>query len=258
MSSTISNTFRVCPAKAQTWHERGWPAVKKIKVGIFGGTGKMGHEIRSLIEKSSEFQIIFSVGKNYSKLPSVDIIIDFSVGGTEKALNFAEKTLTPIVSGATGLTEKEIELFHSTAKKVPVFWSSNLSMGVAALKKAIESLAIVKDFNISIDEWHHKYKKDSPSGTAKTLAETIKKVTEKKEIEITAKRAGGIFGVHMITAIGDHEYIQLSHHALDRAVFAEGALRAASWLIKKPKGFYGMDDLVGSSNSLTRKKSVKK
>jgi 4-hydroxy-tetrahydrodipicolinate reductase len=217
---------------------------KKIQIGLFGGTGKMGNEIQKLASTEKTLDVKFAVGRVFKTPPKCQVCIDFSVGSTLKALEFCLENKIPLVSGATGLSKEEEKELLRAAKVIPVFWASNMSFGVAALKEALKSFQLISDYSFSIDEWHHKHKKDSPSGTAKTLAKALSLAVPSSKVEIQSKRAGGIFGVHKVLAIGDHEYLEFSHHALDRTLFAQGALRAARWILTKKKGFYNMDSIV--------------
>lgn len=220
--------------------------MKNIKIGIFGGTGRMGQEISKVIFEKKGLELVFAVGKNasYKKL-KCDVAIDFSSsGGFLEALKFALDKKIPFVSGSTGLSEDDFNTLKAASKKIPVLWAPNMSPGVAALKKAIESFAGIKNYDFHIDEWHHTQKKDKPSGTALAIAEKLKSVTGKKQIPIKSVRAGGIFGVHKVFAIGQSEYLEIAHYALNRKVFAEGAVRAAQWIFGRKPALYTMEDLV--------------
>lgn len=220
--------------------------MKKLKIGIFGGTGRMGQEIARVIESLKKIELGFSVGRKFNKELKCDVIIDFSsAAGFSAALNYALKQNKPFVSGSTGLRKKDFIALKEASKKIPVLWAPNMSPGVAAVKKALEGLVGIKNYSFHIEEWHHAQKKDQPSGTAIALAEKLRTVVGKKEIPTHSIRAGEIFGVHKIYAIGDSEYIEIAHHAISRKVFAEGAVAAAAWVHKKKAGLYSMEDVVG-------------
>lgn len=220
--------------------------MKKIKLGLFGGTGKMGQEISKVAQASTNSEVSFSVGRKFSAAKlACDVVIDFSSAeGMPSALKYAIEKKKPFVSGSTGLSKKDFALLKEAAKKIPVLWAPNMSPGVAAVKKALEGLAGVKHYSFHIEEWHHVHKKDQPSGTAIALAEKLKSVVQKNDIPTHSIRAGGVFGVHKIYAIGDSEYIEIGHHAMSRKVFAEGAVTAAIWIKNKKPGFYSMEDVV--------------
>jgi 4-hydroxy-tetrahydrodipicolinate reductase len=119
-----------------------------------------------------------------------------------------------------------------------------MSLGVAVLKKALSVFKATKHFDFQVEEWHHRHKKDSPSGTAIYLQTELEKVIERPCPPAMVMRAGGIYGVHKIYAASDEEIIQFEHTAINRTVFARGALVAAQWLHHKPKGCYSMDDVI--------------
>ncbi len=235
--------------------------MKKIKIGLFGGTGKMGFEFQRLIANSQEFELAFSVGRDLSNAwesaKKVDFCIDFSVGGTVDAVRFCVKRKTPLISGATGLTESEFDQLKKAGRSIPVLWSANMSLGIAALRRAIQQLGILSEYHFSMEEWHHRHKKDQPSGTAKALASAMKQVIG-SDVEIHSVRAGGIFGMHTLSVIGDSEYLQFTHQALNRGVFAEGALKVVPWLIKQNNGFYSLEDYLDGFDLSKKNKSTKK
>lgn len=208
----------------------------------------MGQEIATVIESSKQAELVFSLGRKFDsrKEFKCDVVIDFSSAeGFLAALNYALKQKKAFVSGSTGLSKKDFAALKEASKKIPALWAPNMSPGVAAVKKALEGLAGIKNYSFHIEEWHHMHKKDQPSGTAIALAEKLKTVVGKNEIPTNSIRAGGIFGVHKVYAIGDSEYIEIAHHAISRKVFAEGAVAAATWICNKKAGLYNMEDVVG-------------
>lgn len=174
---------------------------------------------------------------------SPDVWIDFSSPkGTMDLLKTAKKT--PVVSGTTGLDKSHLKKFEEHCKRAPLFWASNMSLGVAALRAALQSLKGLEDFEIAIEEIHHSQKKDSPSGTALTLKQDLEKICNKNINQIVAIRGGGVRGQHRVFALGADETLIFEHTALSRAVFAHGAIRAAKWIVNQEPGVYGMDDLL--------------
>jgi 4-hydroxy-tetrahydrodipicolinate reductase len=131
-------------------------------------------------------------------------------------------------------------------KKRPIFWASNMSPGLWAFRQAMKGLQSIASFDFAIEEVHHTQKKDKPSGTAKTLHADLEKITGKKIETPTSFRLGGVFGVHTIYAASSNEVITMQHQALNRTVFAQGALLASHWLVQKPAGYYSMDDLFSN------------
>lgn len=223
--------------------------MKKIKIGIFGAQGRMGQEIRQTLFKNPNMELVYPLVRGESfdpkKASLVDVWIDFSSpGALKEVLRIAQKYKSCVVSGTTGFTASEKKMLNSAAKKIPILWSSNMSIGVAVLNEALKSLAALKDFDFQIEELHHNKKKDSPSGTALTLQENLKDVVKKNLPEPVAIRGGGIFGVHKVYSMSDEEVLVFEHTALSRAVFAKGAVQAAEWISKKKPGLYQMRDVL--------------
>lgn len=195
-----------------------------------------------------------------------DVVIDFSFKdaflGVLSAARAAHK---PLVIGTTGLLEDQLALIDEAAQEIPVFQANNYSFGIAVLKKLVEEAArrLGPDFDIEISETHHKFKKDAPSGTALTLAEAAAAgrgidpasafcygrfgmIGERPEgqIAIHALRGGDVVGEHTVFFFGNSERLTLGHSATSRMNFAHGAVRVASWLVHKPAGRYGIDQIL--------------
>jgi 4-hydroxy-tetrahydrodipicolinate reductase len=231
--------------------------MKKIKIGLFGASGKMGLSIRKSLNSKfftpfiavsskncEEFAFTVTSLKNVEEevLEQVDVWLDFSSPEQlQDLLHFTKKT--PIVTGTTGYTDSQIKKIKAAAKKRPVFWASNMSIGVWALRQALKSLGLVKDFDFKVEEIHHTQKKDNPGGTAKTLRSDLEKIVNKKVTLPLGKRVGNVFGIHKVTAASKSETMTFEHTALNREVFAEGALKAARWIVNKKHGYYSMDSL---------------
>ena len=242
-----------------------------MRVIVHGATGAMGRQICALTEKgylgsslaaavSPEGGpgIILTLGE--VRAPA-DVVVDFShhtaVGGL---LDFAVEKGLPVVIATTGFDENELALIQKAAEKVPVFRSANMSVGVAVLcRLAKEAARAFPDADIEIVETHHNRKLDAPSGTALMLAEAVREVRpgaelacgrsgqhkrEKKEIGIQSLRMGNVVGIHEIHIATGTQILTLRHEAQDRALFAEGAMEAARFLIGKGPGLYGMEDLL--------------
>lgn len=231
--------------------------MKKIKIGLFGASGKMGQSIRKSLDSKffvpflavsskycDEFAFTVTSLKNVEKdiLEQVDVWLDFSSPEQlQELLQFTKKT--PIVTGTTGCTETQIKKIKAAAKKRPLFWASNMSLGVWALRQALKALGLVKDFDFKVEEIHHTQKKDNPGGTAKTLRGDLEKIVNKKVTLPLGQRVGNVFGIHKVTASSKSETMTFEHTALNREVFAEGALKAARWIVNKKHGYYSMDSL---------------
>lgn len=243
-----------------------------IKVIIHGAGGRMGKELVRLINASAEFEIAATVDKfggdgvQFTSLSEcdkcADVLIDFSNHVlTKEVCDFAVEKNIPAVIATTGQDEAEKAQMLETAKKIPVFHSANMSLGIAVLaslaKKAAE---MFPDADIEIIEKHHNRKLDAPSGTALLLANELKQVRtdadfvlgragnakrEKNEIGISAVRAGNIVGDHEIIICTDSQTLTLKHEAHDRALFAEGALSAAKYLASQTEpGMYDMKTMM--------------
>ncbi|MEN0057784.1 MAG: dihydrodipicolinate reductase C-terminal domain-containing protein [Bdellovibrio sp.] len=223
--------------------------MKKIKVGLLGASGRMGQEIVKVLESHPSCELFYFYRRGESEessvLAEVDVWIDFSSPeALEQVLQRAAAHKKPVVSGTTGFTQKEKDLLAEYSKQIPILWSSNMSMGVAVLNEALKVLSSLPQFDFQIEEFHHNKKKDKPSGTALTLQENLEKVMQRKLPEPVAIRGGGIFGIHKIYSMSDEEVLVFEHTALNRAVFAKGAVRAAEWITQKKPGLYQMRDVL--------------
>jgi len=247
-----------------------------MKIIINGILGRMGKAIVKLA-KQEGFTIVAGVDKEstiFEEIPvknlpdelpkSVDCALDFSSPeGTVAIAEWCAKNGIPLVSGTTGLNDKQFEALRSASKKIPLFYATNMSLSVALLGKFASIYASANpDADIEIVEYHHRHKADAPSGTALTLAEKIAQARglgkdsiifgrhgktgerPKKQIGIHAVRAGEITGEHHIIFADETQEVVLVHRARSRALFAKGALKAAKWLVKKPCGLYSIDDIV--------------
>lgn len=223
--------------------------MKKIKIGLVGAAGRMGKEIVQVVEANPRLELFYPYSRkdkwDAKKAAAVDVWIDFSSPEALKdVLKRAAENKTPVVCGTTGFSKKEKDLLEQYGKKIPVLWSSNMSLGVAVLNEALKSLAAISHFDFQIEEIHHNRKKDKPSGTAITLQENLEKAVKKKLPEALAIRGGGVFGVHKIFAMSDEEVLTFEHSALNRTVFAKGAVQAAEWLTKQKPGLYQIRDVL--------------
>ena len=244
-----------------------------MKILIHGIMGHMGREVLRLCE-CGYHGATGAIGVDRSgTLPGVecytslneasgaDVIIDFSHHTAIKSLcDYAVRTNTPLVVATTGHDECELDAIRAAAEEIPVFFSANMSLGVALLVELAKTAArAMPDAEIEIIEKHHNRKLDAPSGTALMVANEIKKVRPKSTFTLgrsgMAKRVPGEIGIHAIrmgNIVGEHEVIvgtdtqtiTLKHEAHSRALFAEGAIVAAEFLVKQPKGLYAMQDII--------------
>jgi 4-hydroxy-tetrahydrodipicolinate reductase len=222
-----------------------------VRVLLVGAKGRMGKTIVDLAKSKSNIEIVAQCDLGdaiAAAMKNADVTIDFShADAIEEVCRVATEQQQPLVIGTTGHSDAQRERIAETARSVPVVFASNFSVGVNALfaltRRAGE---ILRDFDISIVETHHKMKKDAPSGTAKTLAQ-IAKSTRKidNEIPIESIREGEVVGVHSVIFSTTSERLELTHRAASREIFAQGALRAAAWVIGKPARLYSMQDVLG-------------
>jgi len=232
------------------------------------GYGAMGKRIHSVIDASSHqlTGIITSQDipqrMTFSTAKMTDVIIDFShPENLPHTLTFAVENSIPLVMATTGLAPYHLELLKSASVNIPILLTTNTSYGVAALVKLLSiATPLFKDWDIEIIEMHHNKKIDSPSGTAKTLLETIEKSSgfahekifgrgglmkrSSMEIGIHSIRGGTIVGNHSVLFCGQNEVVELKHSALSKDIFAQGALKISELLLSKPNGLYSMQDLI--------------
>ena len=255
--------------------------MKKIKLLVTGCMGRMGQQIITSVKKDKNFKLTaltenrkinkkingVKVELNNEKLfKKVDLIIDFTIPKcTFQVLKIATKLKKRVVIGTTGFTKKEENLIKNFSKKIPILKAGNMSLGINLLMylTEISSSSLGKNFLSKIFEIHHKHKKDYPSGTALMLGKGIavgknknfydilgKKYLNKKtfpfgkKINFNSVRKGEIIGEHEVKFSNGKEIITLKHEAFDRALYSEGALSAAKWLINKKPGLYSMRNLM--------------
>ena len=252
-----------------------------LKVGVFGASGRVGKlllenlkEIPDMslsavyVRNSLDFTIDPSVLVTSQMKPFLqasDVIIDFSLpDACEELLEASITSPKPLVIGTTGLSMHQLNLLKDASELMPVLYATNMSLGVALLNKLVaQASAALEGFDIEIVEMHHKHKKDAPSGTALTLAESAAKARDldldsvrvsgrdgnigersKEEISVMALRGGDIVGRHTVGFYNDGEFIELNHTATSRSTFSKGAIRAAKWLSSQENGLYSIADCL--------------
>ncbi len=247
-----------------------------INVLVNGCNGKMGQEVVNQIEQNSDFLVLAGFDKEdlgntsypvYTSLSSItvkpDVIIDFSVPvATLNILEYAKSSSIPVVIATTGLSDQQKKTVEEYSKSIPIFKSANMSYDINLMAKILSQIApILKDSDIEIIETHHNRKVDAPSGTALLLADTINKSLDNSmeykfdrfssrekrktnEIGFSSIRGGNIVGEHTVKFYSPYETFEISHTSYSRSVFAEGALKAAKFIINQPAGLYSMDDLL--------------
>ena len=248
-----------------------------MNILLHGCNGKMGKVMTRLIGDCSDMKIvcgvdsnnpsstIFPVYKSFNEVHEyVDVLIDFSNHICIKnILEFGLSKKVPLVICTTGFTDEEKKAMIDASKSIPVFNSSNMSLGINLLISLAKKAALVlnENFDIEIIEKHHNQKVDSPSGTALMIADAVNSTlndsmeykfgrhskTEKRqknEIGIHSIRGGSIVGEHDIIFAGPDEVIEINHTAQSRDVFGHGAIKAARFMYGKKSGFYTMDDIL--------------
>ena len=255
--------------------------MKKINLGISGCMGRMGQQLIKSSKKNKKINLVtltenWLVDKKiYSIKPELnsekafsrtDLIIDFTIPKcTLEILKIASKLKKKVVIGTTGFNRNQENLIKSYSKKIPILKAGNMSLGVNLLMYLTEiaSKSLNNEYLSKIFEIHHKHKKDYPSGTALMLGKGIavgknknfykligKKYLNKKDfpygnkINFNSIRKGEIIGEHEVKFSSGKEIITLNHEAFDRALYSEGALTAAKWLMTKKAGFYSMRNLM--------------
>ncbi len=206
-----------------------------MKIILIGAEGKMGKAILGL---DSPFEFT-KIGSPKSNLPTDitpflenhDLVLDFSNRASFlENLKLCTNHKMPVVVGITGFSEEELLEIKKASLIIPIFLSSNFSIGISLLKKLLK---MMPEGNYQIKETHHTKKKDSPSGTAIDLAKLLTPTPS-----ITSIRLDEVIGIHEIKLTLENESLELTHKAFDRSVFATGALKACSFLSNKPKGMY--------------------
>jgi len=255
--------------------------MEKINLAISGCLGRMGQQLIKSTKSDKSFKLVtLTENKTINKkingikidinteqtFKRSDLIIDFTVPNcTLDILKIASKLKKRVVIGTTGFTRKEEALIKKFSKKIPILKAGNMSLGVNLLMYLTEiaSKTLNDEYLSKVFEIHHKHKKDYPSGTALMLGKGIaegkskdfnnligKKFLNKKyfpygkKINFNSIRKGEIIGEHEVMFSSGKEIIRLNHEAFDRALYSDGALIAAKWLINKKPGLYSMRDLL--------------
>tara|TARA_B100000945_G_scaffold320534_1_gene330906 strand:- start:1405 stop:2181 length:777 start_codon:yes stop_codon:yes gene_type:complete len=255
--------------------------MKKINLTITGCLGKMGQQLIRSLKKERKFKLVAltesrRIDKKISGLTpqlnsksafkNANVIIDFTVPkSTLEVLEIASKMKKKVIIGTTGFSKKEENRIKKFSKKIPILKAGNMSLGVNLLMYLTEiaSKSLDNTFLSKVFEIHHKKKKDHPSGTALMLGKGIafgknkdfykligKKYLNKKsfpygkKINFNSQRKGSVVGKHEVSFSSGKEIISLNHEAFDRALFAEGALTAAKWIMSKKPGLYSMRNLL--------------
>ena len=255
--------------------------MKKINITITGALGRMGKILIKRISKNKNLKL-FSLTdlksgrnihgikiqkNNLEAFKNTDVIIDFSrPKASIEILNYAKKLQKKVVIGTTGFNKKQNNLIRNYSKKIAIFKSGNMSLGVNLLEYIVNifSKKIPNNYQIGISDNHHKKKIDYPSGTALMLANAVSKgknqnlesikgkiflnesgKLQKNKINFFITRKGKTIGEHSVNFNNNIENIELKHTAFSRDLFADGALNAAIWISKKKQGLFNMQDMLG-------------
>jgi 4-hydroxy-tetrahydrodipicolinate reductase len=253
--------------------------MKKINITITGALGRMGKILIKRISKNKNLKLFsltdLKFGKtvngiktqknNLEAFKKTDIIIDFSRPKSSlEILNYATKLKKKVVIGTTGFTKQQNNLIKNYSRKIAIFKSGNMSLGINLLEYIVNILSkkIPNDYHIGVNDDHHRKKVDYPSGTALMLASAISKGKNKKlesmkgkvflnkngklqrnKVNFFITRKGNTIGKHSVVFNNKIENIELTHTAFSRELFADGALKAAIWISKKNKGLFNMRDM---------------
>ena len=238
-------------------------------IAINGSKGKMGQALIEAINSSSQsdFGAGFDKGDNLiDSLKNFEVLIDFSrPEASLNALAVCKDAGKAMVIGTTGFTDSELELIGQASKEIPIVFAPNMSVGVNLTLKILETSAKVigPDSSIEIIEAHHRYKVDSPSGTALKMGEVIanalgrdlsecavygregiEEPRDMNTIGFSSIRGGDVVGEHTVAFFMDGERVEITHKASSRMIYANGAVRAANWLSDKSSGLYSMQDVL--------------
>ena len=236
------------------------------KIAINGFFGRMGQSIYNLSKKDKKkFEVTvgcdqkskinlqheISLTDDLSKFSDLfDVVIDFSLPGPSiNAVKACEEILKPITIGTTGFNDDQKEYLFSASHKIPLLLAPNMSLGVNASLQSISDLSkLLSNYEVSIEETHHKNKIDSPSGTALKIADVIANARgiEASSIDIKAYREDGEIGVHKTIFKSDDDEIIIYHNAFNRSIFAKGALETSQWIANQKPGLYTYKDFMES------------
>ncbi len=239
-----------------------------LNILLNGAQGRMGRAIAGAApDRNAEITGSIDLGDDAaSHVANCDVIIDFSLPeATAGIAELAAANGKPIVIGTTGHSSQEKDIIGALSSKIPMVWAGNYSTGVNLLfhLARIAAEALGEDFDSEVVEAHHRLKQDAPSGTAERLLEILREgrgldadsVTHgrsgitgerpRDQVGSHSLRGGDVVGDHMVWFAGEGERVELTHRATDRKIFAEGALRAAHWVVKQSPGLYSMQDVLG-------------
>ena len=268
-----------------------------IRVAVSGALGRMGHKVIQAILERPEMRVSGIIegpgcpleGRSLGEIiggdapPELALTTNFTEGarGAHVYIDFtavpaslaflsqAVEMKLPAVIGTTGFAKADQNRLKEAGRHIPLLWAPNMSLGISALNKVVGELAkaLGPDYDAEIVEFHHRHKRDAPSGTALKLLETLARARgldpeqslvsgrqgqvgprREAEIGVLAGRGGDVVGDHTVYFLGPGERLELTHRAHTRDTFAQGAVRAAAWLIGRAPGFYTLEDTLGGES----------
>jgi 4-hydroxy-tetrahydrodipicolinate reductase len=232
-----------------------------IRLLVHGASGRMGTALLRLAGEDARFDVVAAVSHSgkaidgltvpvfaaseLARCPNYDVAVDFSLpDGFDALLAECVKRGAALVSGTTGLVERQRSDLANAGERIPALWASNFSIGVVVLEELVRrATAALRQWQVDITETHHVHKKDAPSGTALTLAHAAQQVRGAMPA-IRSLREGEVIGEHVVRFSGPGETVELTHNASDRDIFARGALEAAARLAHCPAGHWQLGALI--------------
>jgi len=229
-----------------------------LRLALVGSSGRMGRRVAAIAALDPRVEVAAEISSVHERGLSDDAVIhaviDFSRdAGARRALGLAASRRAAVLVASTALSEETLAMAARTAASVPVMVAPNLSRGVAILRRLVaEAVRLAgPGWDLDLIEQHHRTKVDAPSGTARMLAEVVEDAAGSDRLagRIHAIRGGGVIGDHELRLSGPSEVLSLAHRAVDRDVFARGAIDAAVWLASRPPGLHRFDDFVSAGQS---------
>ena len=219
---------------------------KPLQLVLVGANGRMGKAIQHAAAKVASISIVCVMNHIPESAEKTDVVVDFSSDhGARRAVEIATKLNAALLIGTTGLSEKSVLDIQNASQKISTIKISNSSLGIAILTRlaSVATTILGSQASITIHETHHTRKKDSPSGTAITLADALRESGATiSNTNIHSIREGEVIGDHRVTFEMENETLSLEHRALSRDLFATGALRIADWLRHQPAGMHTAEE----------------
>ena len=223
-----------------------------IRVAV-AGAGRMGNAIAESLGSQPDMSLVGNWGRGGdldALVRDADVVIDFSLpAGTDRVLDAVLRHGKPLVCGVSGLDEQQMAGIDVVAESLPVVYDRNMSLGIAVLDRVVRDAAasLGMDFEVEIFEVHHLHKADAPSGTALKLGEAVAGARGEQgtgSVRFSSERRGEVPGDHEVVMRSSTERISFGHSVTTRQVFADGAIRAARWIVDQPPGRYRMGDVL--------------